>query len=65
MGNGKNKFLVIALISILALTAGCGITITRNKYYSCSDQSKKPNQDEARSYYPSGPLTNKENEQNR
>lgn len=34
MGKRKNIVMIIALASILALTTGCGITITRN-YYSC------------------------------
>lgn len=37
MGNRKKIAMVIAFASILALTTGCGITITRN-YYSCPDQ---------------------------
>lgn len=44
MGNRQNKVKIIALISILTLTTGCGITITRNHYCSCSDKIvKEPN----------------------
>lgn len=39
MENRKYKTLVIALTSALTLT-GCGITITRNQYYSSSDQTE-------------------------
>lgn len=42
MGNKKNKIFVIALISTLSMTAGCGITITRNQNYIYSDQTEKP-----------------------
>lgn len=39
MGNRKNKALIIAFISMLTLTAGCGVTITRNHYYAYPKQS--------------------------
>lgn len=42
MRNRKYKVLIITLISTLTLTTGCGITITRNHYYSsCSNESIK------------------------
>lgn len=37
----SEKIKIIALISILILTTGCGITITRNHYCSCSTKSVK------------------------
>jgi len=41
MGNRKNKILAIAFTAIMTFTTGCGITITRNHYYSYPDQSVK------------------------
>ena len=50
MENRKNKIWVIALISALTLMINsCGITITRNQYYSNPDpnQSKEIKQNKA------------------
>jgi hypothetical protein len=41
MENRQNNVKVIAVIAILTLTTGCGITVTRNYYYSCPDKSIK------------------------
>ena len=64
MGNRKSKILVIALISTLTLTTGCGISITRNQYYGYPDQSKKSNQNEVGSNYIADTLIIKKNGQN-
>jgi hypothetical protein len=65
MENRKNKILPLTFIAILTLTAGCGITITRNHYYAYPDQSvKKSNKDEAQINYPVDTLTNSKNGQN-
>ena len=64
MENRKSKILVMALISTLALTTGCGINITRNQYYGYSVQSEKNNQNEGGSNYIADALTNNKNGQN-
>lgn len=64
MENRKNKILAIALISILTLTTGCGITITRNHYYAYPDQSvKKSNKNEVQIDFAADTLTNNRNGQ--
>jgi len=65
MENRKNKVLYIAFISILTLTTGCGITITRNHYNAYPDQSvKKSNKNEAQVDHAVDTLTNNKNGQN-
>jgi len=42
MENRNNKIWVIAGICTLAMTAGCGISITRNQYYGNPTSPDKP-----------------------
>lgn len=65
MGNIKNKILAVVFVSILILTTGCTITVTRNHYYTYSDQIiKKSNKNEAQIDYAVDILINYKNEQN-
>ena len=64
MKNRKSILLVILFVSILTLIAGCGITITKNQYYSYSDQSEKTEQYETESNNSSDTLINIKNERN-
>ena len=62
MGNRKNKILVIAFITIMTLTTGCGITITRNHHYGYPDHSiKKSNNNDVPTDYFIDSLTNNKN----
>ena len=65
MGNRKRKILLIALISTLSLTMGCGINITRNQYYGYPDQIKKTKQNAGGINYTADTLVNSKNGQNR
>lgn len=65
MENRKNKVLVIAFISILTLTTGCGITITKNHYYTYPEQRiKKSNIIESQNEHSADTLINNKNGQN-
>ena len=65
MGNRKNKILVIVIMSILYLTTGCAITITRNQYYSYPNQREKsPVKNETKKNSPADSLTNTKYGQN-
>lgn len=62
MENRKNKILVIALVSMLTLTTGCGITITRNHYYGYPNEPEKsPTKRETNNHYQTDKLNNTKN----
>ncbi len=65
MENRKNKIWVIAFISILSLTTGYRIAITRNQYYGYPvERDKKGIKCETIKNCPANSLTNTRNGQN-
>lgn len=65
MENREYSVFAIAIILTLTLATGCGITITRNHYYACPDQSvKKSNMKEAHINYSVNALADNKNGQN-
>lgn len=66
MENRKNKILVIAFITILTLTTGCGVTITRNQYYGYPNQPEKSaTKKETNNHHQTDTLNNTKNGENR
>jgi|GEM_PF-1568187 hypothetical protein len=40
MGNKTSRVLVVALVAVATITAGCGISITRNSYYIAPEKQE-------------------------
>lgn len=64
MENGKSKLLIVVLMTMLCLTTGCVITLTKNQYYGDSGQSNGKKQVGAQGDYVSDTIKSKNDRRN-